>query len=122
MKQKIVLVEDDEAVSDILTIILQSNDFEVINFSSAEQLLTEGVEDVNLFLIDYTLPGIDGVHLCRHLKQEKITQSVPIILISADFHIRLKSSECGADAAVDKPFSRLELLTIINKLIRPTVN
>jgi DNA-binding response OmpR family regulator len=120
MKQKIVLVEDDEAVSDVLTIILRSNDFDVVKFLSAEQCMGQPVQDASLFLIDLTLPGMNGIDLCKQLKHEQATRLIPIILISADFHIRLRSAECGAEAALDKPFSRLELLSRIRELVAPT--
>jgi len=119
MKRQIVLVEDDEVICDILTIVLNANDFEVVKFSSAEQLLNQRVGTPNLFLIDYLLPGINGIELCRQLKHEEATKLIPVILISADFHIRLRSSECGAEAAIDKPFSRLELLSTIKDLVGP---
>ncbi len=118
MGVQIVLVEDDEAIRDVLVIVLQSSDYEVKVFSSAEEFLNADTKDVDLFLIDYRLPGMNGIQLCSQLKEDARTTAVPVILLSADFYIRKKMSDCGATSAIDKPFSRLELLNHIESALK----
>lgn len=117
MTQTIALLEDDEAVRDVLSIILTSNQFVVLEFSSAEEMIGKNIGKVDLFLIDYHLPGMDGLQVCKELKDNRLTNLIPILLISADFDIRRKARSYGASAAIDKPFSRLELLQEIRRII-----
>jgi CheY-like chemotaxis protein len=119
MRPRIVVLEDDEATRDVLSIILTGNQYEVVEFSSAEQKVSQNIGKVDLFLIDYHLPGMDGLRLCRALKSNPSTRLIPILLISADCYIRRQARNCGAGAAIDKPFSRLELLQEIKRLIGP---
>lgn len=79
MSTHIVLVEDDEAIRDVLVIVLQSSDYEVRVFSSAEEFLDAAAENVVLFLIDYRLPGMNGIQLCSQLKVDARTTRVPVI-------------------------------------------
>lgn len=116
---RIVLVEDDEAIRDVLVIVLQSSDYDVEVFASAEEFMDAEIEDVDLFLIDYRLPGMNGIQLCNQLKADARTAKAPVILLSADFYLRKKLSDCGAISVIDKPFSRLELLNHINAALHP---
>lgn len=107
------MVEDDNAISDVLSIILKSNLYNVITYTSAEDCLSTQEEVPDVFLIDYHLPGMNGLELCTKLKSNTATKHIPVIMISADYYIRKRASECGASTAIDKPFSRLELLEAI---------
>jgi DNA-binding response OmpR family regulator len=71
----------------------------------------------NLFLIDRLLSGMDGLELCRQLKQDESMKNIPVVMISAAPGIDILSRDAGADDYVEKPFDRAYLLRVIQSNI-----
>ena len=118
MGQKILIVEDEKELADILGAYLEVEGFEPIVTNDGEEGLKAFYEkSPSLILLDIMLPKVDGIHICKEVRQKS---DVPIIMISA------KSGEMdkvialgiGADDYVTKPFSPLELIARVKAQLR----
>ncbi len=107
---KILIVEDDEAIADLEKDYLELADFEVEVAADGNEGLTKALSiDYDLFILDLMLPGIDGFEVCRQIRDSKNT---PIILVSAkkDDIDKIRGLGLGADDYMTKPFSPSELV------------
>lgn len=123
MTINILLVEDDAAVREVLSLPLQKAGFnviEAIDVHQARQALLEHAPD--LVLLDWMLPDISGVEWARDLKTSQHTRDLPIIMLTArgEEEDRVKGLEVGADDYVTKPFSPRELIARIRAVLRRT--
>ncbi len=120
-KLNVLVVEDEEAIREMLTMILEQSDFAVSAVGSAEQAQQSLAEDVpDLLLLDWMLPGISGVELARRLKKDEGYKDLPIILLTArgEEEDKVRGLEIGADDYVTKPFSPKELIARIKAVMR----
>jgi DNA-binding response OmpR family regulator len=117
--KKVMIIEDDEAINDILCIILRNRGYEVISMNRGEVIDYKTQELPDLFLIDKNLPGVDGLSICSELKSNPETNNIPVVIISANQHFLKPAMQAGADACLPKPFSRNELMTKIEQLCDP---
>ena len=117
MEQLICIIEDDEGIQDVLTIILKSAGYETQVYPSGKAIMENNYAIPDLFLIDKQLPDIDGLLICKHLKQERLTSAIPIIMMSAFPNARQLSVESGADDFIEKPFQLENLISTIKKYI-----
>ncbi len=118
MKGAILLVEDEQAIADLVRAYLRREGFEVVWARSGEAALEElGRHPVRLVVLDIGLPGIDGFEVCRRLRSRT---AVPIVMLSArDEEIdRVAGLEAGADDYVGKPFSPRELVARVKAILR----
>jgi DNA-binding response OmpR family regulator len=120
MTQRILVVDDEPAVTDLLAYNLRKAHYEVLvapDGRDAMRLAREGSPD--LILLDLMLPKVDGLDVCRELRK---TSSVPIIMITAlgEETDRVVGLELGADDYVTKPFSVRELMARIKAVLRRT--
>ncbi|RWR03437.1 chemotaxis protein CheY [[Pantoea] beijingensis] len=117
--KKILIVEDDGDIADLLTLHLHDEGYDITHASDGNQ----GVEllardDWDALILDVMLPGIDGLEICRRARMK--TRYTPIIIISArssELH-RVLGLELGADDYLAKPFSMLELVARVKALFR----
>jgi two-component system phosphate regulon response regulator PhoB len=121
MKPVILVVEDEPPLQQLLSYNLKAAGFEVAQAYDGEealQLIDESVPD--LVLLDWMLPEVSGVELCRRLRRRSDTARVPIIMLTArtEEHDRLRGLEAGADDYVTKPFSPAELIARIRAVLR----
>lgn len=115
----IFLVEDDSALSELIASYLQRNDFHVQVIARGDHVLDEfRRQKPDLVILDLMLPGIDGLQLCRLLRQE--SQSLPILMLTArdDSHDQVLGLEMGADDYVTKPCEPRVLLARVRTLLR----
>ncbi|HEX5525720.1 MAG TPA: response regulator transcription factor [Solirubrobacterales bacterium] len=118
MNGSILIVEDEQAIADLLRGYLRKEGFEIVWASSGEQALEElGRHPVHLVVLDIGLPGIDGFEVCRRLRART---GVPILILSAreDEVDRVAGLEAGADDYVVKPFSPRELVARVKAILR----
>jgi two-component system, OmpR family, phosphate regulon response regulator PhoB len=120
-KNTILIVEDETAIRDMLTLILEQADFTPLSaadVSSAQHLLAENTPD--LILLDWMLPGISGVEWARRLKKDSSYQDLPIIMLTArgEEEDKVRGLEVGADDYLTKPFSPKELVARIRAVLR----
>jgi len=120
-KQSIVIVEDEEDIQELIAYNLNKNGYETEVFSSGEDALS-AIKDIspNLVLLDLMLPGLDGLKVCKHLKEDRETEDLPIIMITArgEEEDIVKGFEYGADDYVTKPFSTKVLLSRIKAVLK----
>jgi len=118
MKGAILVVEDEQAIADLVRAYLKRDGFGVVWASSGEQALEElGRHPVRLVVLDIGLPGIDGFEVCRRIRAKT---GVPILILSArdDEVDRVAGLEAGADDYVTKPFSPRELVARVKAILR----
>lgn len=117
MKKKVVFTEDDENLQQIVKSILEKAGYEVEVYSSGQVLLDQECPMPDLFLLDKHLPGSDGIDICKHLKLNEKTRHIPVIMISANPRISLLSEDAGANAYIEKPFNKANLLQLVMQLL-----
>lgn len=118
MNDKILIIEDDTTLRETLAYNLTRHGYEIISASDGSvALLLAEHHQPNLILLDIMLPGIDGIELCRRLRQQ---MSVPILMLTAraDEIDKIVGLEMGADDYITKPFSIRELLARIKAQLR----
>ena len=118
---RIAVVEDEEAISELLRYNLEAEGYQVdtiLRGDEAEIYLRENVPD--LLVLDWMLPGVSGIELCRRLRQRAETERLPIIMLTArgEESERVRGLAVGADDYVVKPFSTPELLARIKAMLR----
>lgn len=119
MKAKILVVDDDEALSEMIGIVLQNDGFEPVfcyEGSGALEAFREANPD--LVLLDLMLPGIDGIEVCKLIRAES---DVPVVMLTAksDTADVVRGLESGADDYVPKPFKPAELVARVRARLRP---
>ena len=119
MKKKIIIVDDDLGIQEIFKLILEREGYETIIYSGGKALFQNKTEEPNVYLLDKQLGGMeDGLEICRHLKREEATRNTPVVMVSATPGIRAMAKEAGANDCIEKPFTKNELIAIIEKNIR----
>jgi two-component system, OmpR family, phosphate regulon response regulator PhoB len=120
---KVLIVEDEEPISLLLKYNLEAEGYSVevcARGDDAEILLKESVPD--LLLLDWMLPGLSGIELCRRLRAREETERLPVIMLTArgEEAERIRGLSTGADDYVVKPFSVPELMARIRAMLRRT--
>ena len=118
-KAKIVVVDDDDSIRDLLTGYLRKNGYEVVSYSGGESFLDaldNGLE-CQLLVLDIMMPGMDGYDVIKKLRE---TSKIPVIMLTAvsDEVDRIIGLELGADDYLAKPFNPRELLARIKAIMR----
>ena len=119
--QKILVIEDHRDTRELLKYNLASAGFEVIAQEDGRQALeTAHSFRPDLVLLDLMLPGLDGLEICRRLKQDQQTSAIPVVMLTAKGEEidRIVGLELGADDYVVKPFSPRELILRIKAVLR----
>jgi two-component system, OmpR family, phosphate regulon response regulator PhoB len=118
MQHKIMVVDDDPHVIESLGAILREEDFEVISTGDGSTVLTQAqLESPSLIILDLMLPQMPGLEICKALKQNPMTQDIPIIMLTGKTKEgdKICGLEAGADDYVTKPFNPRELVLRINR-------
>lgn len=117
-KQKILIVDDDNNIAELISLYLTKECFECRIVNDGEEALRAfPAFHPNLILLDLMLPGIDGYQVCRELRQKS---NVPIIMLSAKGEIfdKVLGLELGADDYIIKPFDSKELVARVKAVLR----
>ena len=120
MNAKILVVDDDPAISEMLTLVLQAEGFDTVAVADgAEAVGAAEAEQPDLILLDLMLPGMNGIDVCRTIRE---TSTVPIVMLTAktDTVDVVLGLESGADDYVNKPFKAKELVARIRARLRRT--
>ena len=118
--QKILIVEDEENIAEVLIAYAKQQDYETEHFNSGKGVVSFVKQNaVDLILLDLMLPDVDGIELC---KQIRAFSSLPIIMLTAKSEEidRLQGLEIGADDYICKPFSPKEVVARIKAVLRRT--
>lgn len=120
-KKRILIVDDDPDILDVLELTLPQEEYEVIQASNGEQALEKVYErPPDLIILDYIMPKIDGRSVCKKLKKDVLLRHLPIILLTgkSDIKDRVEGLDAGADDYIVKPFEPEELLARIRMILR----
>ena len=121
MAAKILIVEDDLAVREMLAFTLKNSGFNTLEASDSESALDLiKKHKIDLILLDWMLPGMNGIEFSKRLRSNSATKNIPIIMLTAkgEEENKIKGLEAGADDYLQKPFSVRELIARIRALLR----
>ncbi|KQR67578.1 response regulator transcription factor [Pedobacter sp. Leaf176] len=119
-KKNILVVEDNHAILDVITLILESEAFNVAGLNKGAEFLNH-VQDFqpDVIIMDIMLPDIDGRVLLKELKANKLTTHIPVLMISARYNSsNYMLDEIAADEFMAKPFNIDELMDKIYLLLK----
>lgn len=121
MTARILIVEDELAIREMLTFVMEQHGFSTTvaeDFDTALAQLAEPYPD--LILLDWMFPGGSGIQLAKRLKQDEFTRQIPVIMLTArgEEEDKVKGLEVGADDYITKPFSPKELVARIKAVLR----
>jgi diguanylate cyclase (GGDEF)-like protein len=123
MNIKILIADDDPDIRDILKLTLQEENYEIIEAGDGQEALKIiRSKPLDLVLLDYKMPKMDGRQLCNLIKRDLLLQYLPIIMVTGKGEIsdRIDGIDAGADDYVVKPFEPKELLARIRMVLRRT--
>ena len=119
-KPSVLLADDDEDLLLLMKMKMKAEGFSVQVSYNGDHIY-EMVESYHpdIILLDITMRGINGGDICKHLKTDKKTRDIPVVLFSANDNIKTIAKECGANDCLDKPFNNLlmkkKLLDVLGK-------
>jgi len=121
LKATILLVEDDANLVELIRYNLEAEDFDVSVATDGEEALLRIKEHLpDLVLLDWMLPNVSGIEICRQIRQGSDTSSLPVIMITArsEEDDLVRGLETGADDYITKPFSPRQLIARIKAVLR----
>jgi two-component system phosphate regulon response regulator PhoB len=121
VSKKLLLVEDDRALADLLVWHFERQEFDVARTGDGEEALLLAEESPpDVVVLDWMIEGISGLEVCRRLRRKERTANVPIIMLTArgEESDRVRGLETGADDYVTKPFSPRELIARVGAVLR----
>jgi two-component system phosphate regulon response regulator PhoB len=107
--RKILIVDDESAIRDMLRVALEMAEYQVMEASNAQDAHSIIIDEKpDLILLDWMMPGTSGIELARRLKRDEVTANTPIIMLTAkgEEDNKIQGLEVGADDYITKPFSR----------------
>ena len=121
MAAKILIVEDEDALVTLLTYNLEAAGYDVAAVKSGDEaLLAIDEEQPDLVILDWMLPSLSGIEICRQIRAGSATRALPVIMLTARGKEadRLRGLATGADDYIVKPFSVAEVLARVKALLR----
>lgn len=121
MKPTVLIVEDESALMTLLSYNLQQEGFGTLQASDGEEaLLLVEEQTPDLVILDWMLPKLSGIEICRQLRKRAETQNTPIIMLTArgEESDRVRGLDTGADDYITKPFSMTELMARVRAVMR----
>lgn len=121
MPDKILVIEDEKDIRELLRFHLQRSEYEVLLAEKGEEGLALAKKFTpSLILLDLMLPGIDGIEVCRRLKKDERTAGIPVVMLTArgEEVDKVLGFELGAEDYVTKPFSPRELLLRLKTILK----
>ena len=121
MCAKVLIVEDEEAISALLSYNLEKEGFSVaVTGDGDDAMMTVRESRPDLILLDWMLPNVSGIELCRQLRGQMETREIPVIMLTArgEEEDRVRGLMTGADDYVTKPFSMTELVARMRAVLR----
>ena len=123
MKQKILVIEDEEYIQELLQYNLERNGYEIQIDGDGKSGMGKALSgEFDLILLDLMLPNVNGIEICQAIRRNKKTVNTPVIMLTAKAEEldKVLGLEIGADDYVTKPFSIRELVARVKALLRRT--
>ena len=120
LRKKILIVEDEESLLKLESILLTSKGYEVRGVANGKAALEAVAEEApDLILLDIMLPEIDGFEVCRRIKENPATSSIPIIMLTAkkSREDMARGESVGADWYITKPFKSAMVIETIQRFL-----
>jgi two-component system response regulator FixJ len=113
----ICIVDDDAAVRDSLSLLLESGGLETRSYESADAFLLAGSQDMACLILDLHMPGLSGLELLRHLRT--VGLSLPVFVVSGrrDAQLDAEIQAAGATNLLSKPYDDEQLLTLVKRAV-----
>jgi DNA-binding response OmpR family regulator len=119
MAEKVLVVDDERQIRDLLGEFLEREGYEVLLASAGEEAIELAERKIpHAILLDVKMPGIDGIEVCKRLKAEQKTQFIPVIMITGYVDNKMVAIESGADDFVNKPIDLVELAVRVKSILR----
>ena len=121
MKPYVLIAEDEKAVSELLLYNLRKEDYDVgVAGDGEETLIMIDERAPDLLLLDWMLPKVSGIEICRRVRSGGVNPNLPIIMLTArgEESDRIRGLDTGADDYVTKPFSTTELMARVRAVLR----
>ena len=119
MADKILVADDEREIRNLLDDFLQGEGYEVVLAADGEQALQLAeTESPQAIVMDIKMPGLDGIEVCKRLKERKQTKFIPVIIITGFEDNKLAALDMGADDFVNKPFDMVELSIRVKSVLR----
>ncbi len=118
MAKKILLIDDDPGLIDLVAMRLEANEFKVLAaFSGQDGLSMAESEEPDMILLDITMPGMDGLEVLRKLKYNSKTSHIPVVMLTSKTESQaiFRSQELRAVDYIIKPFDSQELLALVKR-------
>jgi two-component system phosphate regulon response regulator PhoB len=118
---RLLLVEDDRALADLLIWHFSREGYEIVRTGDGDEALLLAEERTpDLVILDWMIEGVSGIEVCRRLRRKESTAHVPIIMLTArgEESDRIRGLDTGADDYVTKPFSPRELMSRVGAVLR----
>jgi DNA-binding response OmpR family regulator len=119
MSKRILVIDDDEDILEILHIVLAEEGYDVVLSNTGEAAEHIRIIHPDLILLDVRIEGSakSGDEICAELKMQYADEKMPIVLLSAETNLEVLANECGADLFIPKPFDIYQLLKQVQKLL-----
>lgn len=121
MDKKVLVVEDDDAIRDMISFNLRRSGYEVVEASDCQTARVRIADHrPDLILLDWMLPDISGIEFARSLNRDEVAQSIPVIMLTARSteDDKVRGLDSGVDDYITKPFSARELIARIRAVMR----
>jgi DNA-binding response OmpR family regulator len=115
--KRIIIVDDDLAIQEAFRLIFDPKEYLVEVYSDAGPILSNKIRIPDLFILDKQLSGVDGLEICRFLKEHEQTKNIPVMFLSASPNIKQMALKAGADNALEKPFRTQVLREMVKSLL-----
>lgn len=121
MKKKILVIEDEPHISNLVKVIMEKHGFDVMQaFIGSEGMHMAKTQRPNLIILDVMMPNMDGFEVAETLNGMKETKGIPILMLSsaAQFKDRVRGLDAGAVDYLTKPFDKDELVAKVNEYVK----
>ncbi|KFX06524.1 transcriptional regulator PhoB [Pectobacterium betavasculorum] len=121
MAKRILVVEDEAPIREMVCFVLEQNGYQPVEAEDYDSAVTQLSEPFpELVLLDWMLPGGSGLQFIKHMKREALTRDIPVMMLTArgEEEDRVRGLEVGADDYITKPFSPKELVARIKAVMR----
>lgn len=115
--KRIIIVDDDPGVQEAFKWIFSPQIFEISIYQNGSVVLKSECGIADIYILDKQLSGVDGLDVCRFLKNQAPTKKIPVIMLSASPNIHRLAKLAGADDSLEKPFRMKELREMVDKYV-----